>query len=713
MFKTHSWRLNAAVIVLAVGIGIAGCSSDADTTSGSIAISVSPASATIQQGASTIVTGTLTRTDFTGSVTVTVEGAPTGASGSASISGNTATITVTTASTTPTGVYALTIRAKGSGLATDATATFSLTVAAATASSYTLTLGSPTLSVVQGAPGNSTITIDRTSFTDNIALSVDNLPTGVTAAFVPNPAPAGTSALTLTVGSTVATGTYNLVVRGTAAGLTDVTAPLALTITAAAGGGFTILATPAALSVAQGATNTTGGVKATRTGGFSGAITYSLTGVPAGVTAAFATTGVADSMQVSVSATGAVTPGTYQGVIHGVSGAIDHTTPLSITVTGAGGSGVRLDYSACVPGAKPAWIAYQDGTGAWTRVTGVADVYTFNINSPKGALAVVTPSDAGFSTIVYYFSQAEFVANTGGCAAAVTSKTVNGSVTGLAANDAARMSLAGSTAFVPANGTFSLSTVLDGTFDLVGYRRNSVTPGVGDRGLLRRDQNIAANGTLAVADFTGGESFAAATANLTVTGAGAGDQIFNSMSYLTGAACTSASLYSGTSTTATTFPMFGIPTASQRATDFHSLLLTDVGTGTSSRTVIVNFHTMADRTVAFGAAITPTVTNVTGALAYKRLQAALTLSTDYPSASFSYVDTPGNQVSIIQSAGYLAGNSAVTLALPDFTGAAGLTTTWFPAAAAAVNYAFSAINFPLAACVEGATTKFASVTGAM
>lgn len=615
MPKISSWRSAAAVLALATATFVQACGSSNDTTTatGSIALALSASSASVAQGGSTTVTGTITRTDFTGSVAVTVEGAPTGVTGTAVPSGDAATVTITVASTTAAGVYPLTVRAHGAGLTTDATQTFTLTVTAATSST------------------------------------------------------------------------------------------------------FTLLGTPTSLSVAQGATNATGGVKATRTGGFAGTITYSISGAPTGVTATFTPTATTDSTQVAVSATGAVATGTYAVLIHGVSGALDVTTPLNVVVTaGTGGNGsVRLDFSACAALSKPVWIAFQDGSGAWTHVTGAGDVYTFNIASAKGAVAVVTPSGANFSTVVTYGSQAELMGNTGGCGTSATTKVVNGSVAGLNAGDIAEMSLGGSLAIVTTNTTFMLPTVLNGTFDLVGYRRNVLTPGVGDRGLLRRDQNIAAAGTLAVADFGGTEAFDAATANVTATGAGAGDQILQQMNYLTGSACTQSPLYTVTGSTATTFAIFGIPAAQQRATDFHSLTLSDVSGLIASRTVTVNFHTMANQTVAFGAPLNPTVTDVTGSLAFKRLQAALTLPTDYGIGTFSYSDASGNFVSVIQTAGYLGGNTAVTLAFPDLSAASGLTTTWFPPAAGAVTYSVAGLAVPANACAEGATSRFTSTTGSM
>lgn len=615
MPKNSSWRAAAAVLALATATLLQACGSSNDTTTatGSIALSLSAPSATVPQGGSTVVTGTITRTDFTGAVTVTVEGAPAGVTGAVVPSGDAAAVTISVASTTVAGVYPLTVRAHGTGLTTDATQIFTLTVTAAPASS------------------------------------------------------------------------------------------------------FTLLAAPTSLSVAQGATIATGGVKATRTGGFAGTITYSLSGAPTGVTATFTPTATTDSTQVSITATGAAAVGTYPVLIHGVSGTTDVTTPLSVVITAgtAGGSSVRLDYSACAAAAKPVWVAFQDGSGAWTQVTGTGDVYTFNIASSKGGIAVVTPAGASFGTVVRFGSQAELVANTGGCGTSPVTKVVNGSVAGLNTGDAAKMSLGGSAANVLTNTTFVLSTVLNGTFDLVGYRRNTVTPGAGDRGLLRRDQNIAAAGTLAVADFGGAESFAAATANVTASGAGAGDQIDQSMSYLSGATCISSPLYTVLGGTATTFAMFGVPASAQRATDYHSLTLSDVSGALGSRSVSVSFHTMADKTISFGAVLNPTVTNVTGALAFKRLQAALNLSSDYTIGLFSYADAAGNTVTVIETPGFLGGNTAVTLAFPDLSAAAGLTTTWFPAAAAAVTYSVAGLAAPLNACVEGATSRFTSTIGTM
>lgn len=243
---SHPVRLRhlCAAVLAALVVTTQGCSSGSDTTSGgSITLTLSPTSATVQVGASTVVTGTIVRTDFTGDVAIAVQNAPSGVTGTvtaAPVSGsNSASVSLlATAAATP-GVYVITVIASGSGI-TNATATFTLTIAPATTSgSYAIALASSPASIAQGGTGSVTVNFTRTNFTGNITPSVDNLPTGVTAAFAQNPVVGNGSLLTFTVASTAAAGVYStLDVRGTAAGLTDVTSiPFTLTITTSGGTG--------------------------------------------------------------------------------------------------------------------------------------------------------------------------------------------------------------------------------------------------------------------------------------------------------------------------------------------------------------------------------------------------------------------------------------------------------------------------------------------
>lgn len=103
--------------------------------------------------------------------------------------------------------------------------------------------------------------------------------------------------------------------------------------------GFTLAASPASISLAPGST-TTMIVSATRSNGFTGAITLTATGLPAGVTATGATiaagaTSATITVSASSSASGASTV-TLRGQAAGVA---DATTTVPLTVAGTGGSG--------------------------------------------------------------------------------------------------------------------------------------------------------------------------------------------------------------------------------------------------------------------------------------------------------------------------------------------------------------------------------------
>src|SRR5438046_4363574 len=147
------------------------------------------------------------------------------------------------------------------------------------AADYTLSLAPAALTLGQGANGTATVTMTRTSFGGAVTLSLGGAPTGVTGSFNPA-APTGTSAtLTVSVGGAVAPGIYNLTVAG-AGSAGNRSTPLTLTVTGAPD--YALSLSPATLAIGQGATgNTT--VTITRTN-FTGAVTLSLGGAPAGVT---------------------------------------------------------------------------------------------------------------------------------------------------------------------------------------------------------------------------------------------------------------------------------------------------------------------------------------------------------------------------------------------------------------------------------------------
>src|SRR2546429_311815 len=82
------------------------------------------------------------------------------------------------------------------------------------AAEYSLSLAPAALTIVQGATGNTTVTITRTNFTDAVTLSLGGAPTGVTGSFKPAAPTGGSATGTVRVGTSVVAGAFNQNVNG-------------------------------------------------------------------------------------------------------------------------------------------------------------------------------------------------------------------------------------------------------------------------------------------------------------------------------------------------------------------------------------------------------------------------------------------------------------------------------------------------------------------
>jgi len=109
-------------------------------------------------------------------------------------------------------------------------------------SDFSISSSPASVSIVQGSSGTTTIsTTISGSFNSAVALSAAGLPTGASASFSPTSIAApgsGSSQMSITVGSSTVTGTYNVTVTGTGGGKTH-TSNVSLTVTASGGGGTT------------------------------------------------------------------------------------------------------------------------------------------------------------------------------------------------------------------------------------------------------------------------------------------------------------------------------------------------------------------------------------------------------------------------------------------------------------------------------------------
>jgi hypothetical protein len=197
-------------------------------------LSASPTSLSVAQGTSGNSTITVTPSGgFTGSVTLSASGLPSGVTATFGTNPTTSTsvLNLSASSTATTGTATVTITGT-SGTLTHTT-TISLTVTAPVTPDFSLSASPASLTVKQGTSGSSTITVtDVGGFTGSVTLSNSALPSGVTAAFGTNPT-TSTSVLTFTASSTATVGTSTVTITGTSGTLSHTTT-ISLTISSAA-----------------------------------------------------------------------------------------------------------------------------------------------------------------------------------------------------------------------------------------------------------------------------------------------------------------------------------------------------------------------------------------------------------------------------------------------------------------------------------------------
>jgi cellulose 1,4-beta-cellobiosidase len=290
----------------------------------------SATSLTVVQGKTA--TDTITITDlsgFSGSVTLAASGLPSGVTAAFGTNPTTGSsvLTLTATSTATTGASTVTIT--GTSGSITATTTIALTVS--TATGFTLAPSASSLSVTQAKTATDTITVtDVGGFTGSVTLAASGLPSGVTAAFATNPA-TSTSVLTFTATSTATTGTSTVTITGTSG---TTTATTTITLTVSPSSGFTLAPSATSLSVTEGS-NGTDTITVTDVGGFTGSVTLAASGLPSGVTAAFATNPTTGSSILTLTASSTATTGTATVTITGTSGTTTATTTIALTVNPA------------------------------------------------------------------------------------------------------------------------------------------------------------------------------------------------------------------------------------------------------------------------------------------------------------------------------------------------------------------------------------------
>ncbi|QNE17996.1 hypothetical protein F1D05_09010 [Kribbella qitaiheensis] len=183
-----------------------------------ITLGISPASQSITQGKSATYTVAITSAGgFTGKVTLTASGLPSGASAAFSpssvtlTSGSTGSTTLTISTTSSTPIASSTITVRGTSGNVSGTVVAGLTVNAPLSSALSMSATPASVTMAPGSTAVFTVQLARTNLPGSVTFAVlGGLPAGATATFTPNPTTGNSSALQITTPATAADGGFTL-----------------------------------------------------------------------------------------------------------------------------------------------------------------------------------------------------------------------------------------------------------------------------------------------------------------------------------------------------------------------------------------------------------------------------------------------------------------------------------------------------------------------
>ncbi|WP_260705928.1 SMP-30/gluconolactonase/LRE family protein [Edaphobacter flagellatus] len=350
------------------------------------------------------------------------------------------------------------------------TADFSVS---ATPSSQTVAQGSNTTYTTTISPLN--------GFSDTVSLTANGLPAGTTASFIPasavNPK---TWALMVATATTTAPGTYTVTITGTSGTLSHLTT---VTLVVSGPPDFSMSASPSSQTLTPG-NSTTYTTSISALSGFTGTVNLGVSGLPVGATASFNPTSVAGSgnSMLTISTATTIPAGTYTLTITGTSGALSHSTTVTLVVS-------TPDFSISTTPSLQTMTqgnntTYITSISALSGFTGMVNLSVSGL--PTGATASFTPTSitgSGSSTLTVSTAlttpAGTYTLTITGASGSLSHSTtvtliVNAATGGLpsgwADQDVGSVSVAGSISYI--NGTFTVNgsgSSISGTADQFNY----------------------------------------------------------------------------------------------------------------------------------------------------------------------------------------------------------------------------------------------------
>ena len=318
---THTTTATLAVVP-PPDFGVSVSPSSASTTAGgAVSYTVSVSSLNGFAGGVSLSLGGLTATQASWSFT---PAAVTGGSGSSQLA-------ITTSASLAAGSYPLTITGTSGSL----THTASATLVVSSPPDFGVNVSPSSASTTAGGAVSYTVSVSSLNgFAGAVSLSLGGL-TAAQASWTFTPATvtggAGSSQLKITSSASLATGSYPLTITGTS-GSKSHTAAATLVVSPPAD--FTLAVSPSSLTVRRGAQGSYV-VTVSSVGGFSSAVSMSVSGLPSGVSGSFSRNPVTPTGQSTlvVRAQSWAQTGTFTITIRGTAGSKTHTVTATLRVT--------------------------------------------------------------------------------------------------------------------------------------------------------------------------------------------------------------------------------------------------------------------------------------------------------------------------------------------------------------------------------------------
>ena len=567
--------------------------------------------------------------------------------------------------------------------------------------SFVLLLSAPTLTLAPGASQTLVVTVARTgNFTGAVSLTAAPIPAGVTATFQPVTIAAGatTSTLTIAASTTSPAGTTAVTIGGTGTGVSNTSVGLQFTVAVPPPSNALFTISPSITSFVappSGVLTHIPTIAVARNAGYTGAVTFSVTGLPTLVAAAV-TPAIVTGSTTSMPIFNAGAPnGTYTATIRavGANSGGERTATIQVVVASTTTGNITWRLCSSAPRYPAFFVAVKDGSGAWTRVVAGDGgfSYSFNVTQPTASVAWVSLDSGVARTTVYNYTQQEMSALAASeCTLYQNSSTrsATGQLTGMSTGE---LSLVGmgwwvtSTTNPPGSTTssYSLLNLPAGPLDLVAVRASIDINGFinPNRAIIRRALNPASGGSNGLIDFNAAEAFDMTASTWTV--GNTNGEAFSHSQYFNTAGSSTGLFHPVPTTerTVTTRTVHGIPTARSIDGDLHQTILTigALGLRRATRQVITYSRSIPNRTLSFGPSLPlPTISVVSVADA-GLLRAQGTLPTEYITGVALDVKSTGafaRFATINSSRGFLGAGANYDVQLPDLTGVLGWDRNW-------------------------------------